>query len=167
MSDAHGGLDLVHVLSAFAAGPEGVDLQLVLRNHEFAFVFDFRNHVHAGKAGVPAFVRIERRDADQPVHAPFGLAKAIGVFALDQQRDALDAGDFARECVRHFHLPPAPLAPALVHAQEHVRPVARFGAAGPGVDAEDAVVFVVRAAEQYREFQRVEVLRKFGEVEFE
>ena len=37
-------------------------------------LLDFRNHVHAGKTRVAAFVGIERRDAHEAMHAAFGLA---------------------------------------------------------------------------------------------
>ena len=70
-------------------------------------------------------------------------------------------GGFARQRVGHFHLPAARFRPALVHAQQHVRPIARFRAARAGVDAQDAVVFVVRAVEKTLQFQ---VLELFGEL---
>ena len=53
------------------------------RNDDFGGgLFDFGDGIHAGKTGVPAFVGIEWRNADQPMHAAFGFAKAIGIFAL-------------------------------------------------------------------------------------
>ena len=39
-----------------------------------------------------------------------------------QHRDALDARAFAGQRVGDFHLPAARLRPALIHAQQHVRP---------------------------------------------
>jgi len=78
--DAHGGFDLVHVLAALAAGTERVHLEFIRRDDDFLVVlFDFRDHVHAGETRMPAFVGIERRDAHEPVHAAFGLGKAVGV----------------------------------------------------------------------------------------
>ena len=63
--------------------------------------------------------------------------------------------------------PAARLRPALVHAQEHVRPIARFGAARPGVDAHDAVALVVAAAEKDLQFERIKLLEEPGEVLFQ
>ena len=48
----------------------------------FVQVLKLGDDVHAGKTGVPAFVGIEWRDAHQAMHAAFGLAKAIGIFAF-------------------------------------------------------------------------------------
>jgi hypothetical protein len=41
-----------------------------------------------------------------------------------------------------------PFGPAQVHAQEHLGPVGRLGAAGTRADAEDRVALVVGAREQ-------------------
>ena len=160
--DAHGGLDLVHVLAALAAGTERVHLEFSRRNHDVGIaLLDFRNRVHAGETRVPAFVGVERRDAHQPVHAAFGLGKAVGVFALKQHGDALEARAFAGQRVGDLDLPAARFGPALIHARQHFRPVLRLGAAGAGVDAEDAILPVVRAAQENLQFQRVEFLEKF------
>ena len=75
-------------------------------------------------------------------------------------------GGFARQHVGDLHLPAARLGPALIHAHEHVRPVARLGAAGPGVDAEDAVALVVRPVEEDLQLQRIELLEEPGTVAF-
>ena len=75
MRDAHGSLHLVHVLSALAAGTERVHFKFIRRNDKLGIIFlDFRNHIHAGKARVPALVGIERRDAHEAMHAALGLA---------------------------------------------------------------------------------------------
>ena len=87
-----------------------------------------------------ARVRIERRDAHQPMHAQFGLQPAVRVVALDHDRRRLDAGLVAGRLFDHFDLELAPLAPAHVHAQQHARPVAALGAAGAGMHFEIGVV---------------------------
>ena len=51
------------------------------------------------------------------MHAALGLGKAVGVFALKQHRDALDAGAFAGQRVGHLDLPAARFGPALIHAR--------------------------------------------------
>ncbi len=165
MRDAHGGLNLVHVLAALAAGTERVYLKFIRRNNDFIVAFfNFRNRIHTGKTRVPALIGIEWRNAHEPMHAALGLAKTVGVFAADEQRGAFDARRFARQSVGHFHFPAARFRPALIHAQQHVRPVARFRAARAGVNGEDAIFFVVRAVEKQFQFQRVEFLEKFDEV---
>src|SRR5262249_51409989 len=147
--DAHGGLDLVHVLPALAAGAEGVDLEFSRWNHNlFVALLDFRDDVDARKTRMPALVGIERRDAHEPVHAAFGLGVAVGELAFDEHRHALEPRAFAGERVGNLDLPAASLGPALIHARKHLRPVLRLGAAGAGVDAEDAIALVMRAAEE-------------------
>src|SRR5688572_32107361 len=85
-----------------------------------------------------------------------GLGEAVSILAGNEHGDAFDAGGFTGERVFHFDFPTATFGPALIHAHEHAGPIARFGATGAGVDAEDAVVFVVRTVEQDAEFYGVE-----------
>ena len=51
--------------------------------------------------------------------------------------------------------------------EQHLRPIPRLGAARAGVDAQDAILPVVRAAEKNLQFERIEVLEKFREVAFQ
>ena len=62
-------------------------------------------------------------------------------------------GLFARHQVDDLGLETALLAPAQVHAQQHLRPVLRFGAASAGVDGDDGVAVVVRAGERQLELK--------------
>ncbi len=95
-----------------------------------------------------ARVGIERRDAHQPVHARFRLHPAMRVVALDDDGRRLDAGLVARGLLDDLDVEAAPLAPAHVHAQQHARPVAAFGAAGAGMDFDIGVVAVGLARQQ-------------------
>src|SRR5881396_1013455 len=96
MSDANRRFHLVYILTAFAAGTVGVNLQFAWRNDDLAVILlDFRDHIHTGEAGMAPFVGIERGDAHQPVHASFRLAKAVGVFSRDQRGGTLDPSRFA------------------------------------------------------------------------
>ena len=73
------------------------------------------------------------------MHAGFGRQQAEGVLAGHRERRALDAGLVAGLVVDDLALEAAALAPAQVHAQQHLRPVLRLGAAGAGVDRDDGV----------------------------
>ena len=97
---------------------------------------------------MPPRVRIERRDAHEPVHAAFGLQPAIGVGAGDAHRRRFDAGALARALLEPFDLVAALLGPAHIHAQQHLGPVLRLGAAGAGMDFEIAVVGVGLARQE-------------------
>ena len=162
--DADGGLDLVDVLPALAAGAEGVGLQIDRVDDDVARLLNLGDDVHAGEARVPAAVRVEGRDAHEPMDAALGLGEAVNVLALDGHGRALHTGDFALENVGDFHLPAAQLGPALIHPLEHIRPVLGLGAARTGVDAEDAAVLIVRAFEEKAQFQRVEFLDELIDV---
>ena len=98
------------------------------------------------------------------MHAALGLGVAVGEFTAEDHRGAFDARGFARKGVGDFDLPAARFRPALIHPHEHVRPIARLGAARTGVDAENAIAPVVRAAEKYPEFERVKFLEKLREI---
>src|SRR5215813_6299218 len=90
--DSHGRIGHVDVLPARARRAERVDAQILVLNIDLDFVVDLRIDEHAGKAGVPPRVGVERRDANQAMHADLALQEAVGVFAIDLERRALDAG---------------------------------------------------------------------------
>ena len=56
------------------------------------------------------------------------------------------------------------LAPARVHAQQHRRPVQRFGAARPGVDVHDGAQFVLVAAQHVAQFELLDLFERSGVV---
>ena len=101
--------------------------------------FRLRHHLHEGERRVTGVVGVERREADQAVDAALAAQPPEGVAAVDLQRRALDAGFVAGHDVEEVGLVAAALRPAQVHAQEHLRPVLRLGAAGAGVDGDDGV----------------------------
>ena len=88
------------------------------------------------------------RLADEPVHAPLCLVGAVGVLALDGHRRGLEAGLLARARLDELGLVAAVGRPAQVHAQHHLGPVLRVGAARAGVDRDDGVTGVVLAVEE-------------------
>ena len=75
------------------------------------------------------------RDADEPVHAVLAAQVPEGVVARDAEAHAVDPGLVALLVVDDLGLVAAALAPAQVHAEQHLRPVLRVGAAGARVDA--------------------------------
>ncbi len=96
--------------------------------------------------------RIERRLAHQAVHAGFSTQVAEGVFALDLDGRALDAGHVAFGLFQHLGLEALALAVLQVLAQQHRGPVARFSAAGAGLDVDKGVGLVHLAREHAAEF---------------
>ncbi len=136
------------VLTPWPPGPGGaepVDPDLLVVDLHLDLVVDFGVDLHRGERGVAPSLRVERRDAHEPVDPAFGLEVAVGVLALDQHRGGLDPRLLGVLGVEHLGVEAPPLAPLQVHAQEHLRPVGRLGPAGAGVHLEVGVVGVVLA----------------------
>src|SRR5690606_39041523 len=94
------------------------------------------------KTGMPLGIGIEGRNAHQAVHAAFRFQPAIGAVSLDLDHGGFYARDLAVLLVQHLDLVAALFGPAQVHAIQHARPVAGFGAASAGVDLQVGVVAV-------------------------
>ena len=99
----------------------------------------------------------------------FGREQAEGVFAAHRERHALESRLLARLIVDQLALEPAPLGPAQVHAQQHLGPVLRFGAAGARMERHDRILAIVLAAEHLFDLaglhflvERVERSRELG-----
>ncbi len=112
---------------------------------------------------------IERRDAHEPVDAGLRREQAVRVLADHGERGALEAGLVARLIVDELAPEAAALRPAHVHAEQHLRPVLRFGSAGARVNRHDRVLAVVLAAEHLLDLaglhflvERVDGLRELG-----
>ena len=99
--------------------------------------------------------------------AAFSFGEAVGILSREDHRGALEAGSLARQHIGDVNFPTARFSPALVHPHEHVGPITRLRAAGAGVNADDAVAPVVRAAQENFQFQRVEFLEISRKVLFE
>src|ERR1700733_10340041 len=95
-----------------------------------------------------ALIGVEGRDSHEAMNSPLSLAKAVGVLAPHKEGRALDPGGLTGQHVSQIDFPSPRLKPSLVHAQEHLRPIASLGPAGAGVDAEDAIVFIVGAVKK-------------------
>ena len=168
MGDAHGAVGGVDVLAAGAGRAIGVDAAVALVDLDVDPVVDDRIDPDRREAGVAAGGAVIGRDADQAVDARFRLQPAKGVVALDDDGRRLDAGLFALVALDQLDLVAAALGPAGVHAQEHLRPVLAFGAAGAGMDLEIGVVGISLARQQGFElgfvgfaFQRLQRLLGF------
>jgi hypothetical protein len=153
VGDPNRRLGLVDVLAAGAGGPEHVDAQVRGIDVDLDRIVHFRIDVHRCEGRVATAAGIERRLAYQPVDAGFGAQVAVGVLAIHLDGGALDPGDIARCFLEDSGLEAAPLAIAQVLAQQHRRPVAGFGAAGAGLDFDEAVAGVGRIVEHPPEFK--------------
>ena len=135
------------MLAAGAAGPEGVDADILFVEIDVDGVVEFRHDHHRGEGGVAAAAGVKGRDPHQPVDAELGPHIAVGIAPLDEDGDTLGAGLVARQDIEDIGAEALAFRPAQVHAQQDAHPVLGLGAAGPGVDGDDGVVVVVLAAE--------------------
>ena len=77
------------------------------------------------------------------------LEVPVTVRSVDRQGRALDPGFVSGQEVQRFNLESLPFSPPHVHAQQHLRPILGFRAAGPGVDGEDGVVGIPLPRQQH------------------
>src|ERR1700735_5366163 len=87
------------------------------------------------------------------MHAGLGAQPAVGIFTPHRHRGALDAGDLARTRIDDLAREAVRGAPAKVHAQQHLGPVLRLGAAGAGLDVQERAMRVHLAAEHALELE--------------
>jgi hypothetical protein len=148
MRDAHRGIRLVDVLAAGAGRAVGVHLQVVVVDLDLARLLDDGRDLDAGERRLAAVGAVEGRQPHQPVDALLRRVEAVGVLAGDAEGGGLDARLLSGGGLEQLDLEAAPLRPAHLHAQDHLRPVLRVGPAGAGVDGHQRVAGVVLAAEQ-------------------
>ncbi len=159
---AHGRLHLVDVLSAGAAAAIGVPRDVRRTDFDLDVVVDDGIGEDGGEGGVAPRRGVERRDAHQPVHAVLALEEAVSVGTLDFDGRGLDARHVTFLTVNEFHGEVVALGPTHVHTQEHLGPVAAFGAARAGVDVQDRVEGVLLVAHHVLELQLLHGLHRFG-----
>ena len=116
----------------------GVDAQVGGVDVDVDRLVDFGIDEDAPRGRVPARIRIEQALAHEAVNTRLAQV-AVGVVAVHLDRRALDAGDFARRLLEDFDAKALALAIAQVHAQQHRRPVLRFGTAAARLDVEERV----------------------------
>ncbi len=143
MSDTNGGADFVYVLAASTAGTVKIDFQIVVFDFDIQTIVEFGDAVNGGEAGMASFVRIERADTHQPMHAHLAGEFAIDERAGDFEGDGADAGFLAGGDIELSVFEFVFVEEPCVHSQQHICPVAAFGSACAGVDAEKAVFGIV------------------------
>ena len=156
--DAHGRFGFLHVLAAGTRSAENVHAKVGRIDRDFDRIVNFRINVHRGKGRVPARIGVKGALAHQTVNARFGAKRAIGPFALNVNRAALDAGNVALGFFREFRGETGAFGIAQVHPLEHARPILRFGTAGTGLDFDVAVGAVLRLIEHALEFELFNVV---------
>ena len=114
-----------------------------------------------------ARVAVERALAHEAMNAGFSAQITVRVIACELDRCALETGHVTVGLFKNFHLETASFAVATIHAKQHLRPVLRLGAAGPGVDVEETVRHVLLAGKHALELKLSEDGVDFADVAFE
>ena len=142
---SHGRLHLVDVLATRAARTVSVPADVGGIDFNLHVVVDDRVGIDRGERGVAAVGRVEGRQTHQPVHTVLALQIAVAVRAVQFDGSRLDACHIAFLSVNQGDVVFVALAPTRVHTEQHLCPVAAFGAAGARVDGQDhteAVLFI-------------------------
>ena len=82
------------------------------------------------------------------MHTVFGFEIAKGVTPYDLERGTFETRFFTRLEVQDFVGIAMRLSPTDIHAQEHMRPILRLGAPGPGVDGQQGIRRIHLPAQQ-------------------
>src|SRR6266496_1922512 len=91
---------------------------------------------------------IEGRDSHQSMYANLTRKQTVGEVSGDAEGRRLDAGFVSRLIVIEHGLKAVTLAPAGIHAEQHLSPVLRFGSTGSGVNGNDGVVAIGLSAQE-------------------
>jgi hypothetical protein len=114
-----------------------------------------------------AIARVERRLANEPVHAGLGAKPAVGVLSDNVDGRALYPGDLPGRRLDDFRLEVVCLRPAQVHPQEHLRPVLRLGTARARLDVEVRAIGVHFAGKHAPEFEYLDTGLECFQVSFD
>ena len=164
VGDADGGVGGVDVLAALAAGAVGVDAQVFGLDVDDDGVVDLGRDEDRGETGVAALGRVEGRDADEAMDAGFSTEETEGEVAGDREGGGLDSGLVAVLDFVYLNLEVLALAPADVHAHEHLGPVLGLGAACAGVHDDDGVERVGLFREHSLRFELVGEVDQGGDL---
>ncbi len=160
VGDANGGFGAVDMLAASAGSTVHVYAQIGGVDVDGDVVVDFRRDEHRGERRMAAVAGVERRFADQTVHARFGTQPTERIVAFKTDGCAFNAGDIAVGFFDQFGFKTTAFAPTQIHAFDHRGPVLRLGAAGTGLDVKEGVVSVHFPGEHAPEFQVGDLLFK-------
>ncbi len=141
VGDAHGGLGLVHVLAAGAAGTHGVDLKIVVVDLDVDLT-GLGKHRDGRCRSVNAARTLGRGYALDAVHAGFELELGVGALAANGSDDLLEPALGALARGQHLDGPALQRGIALVHAEQIAGEQGGLVAAGAGTHFEDRTVLV-------------------------
>jgi hypothetical protein len=108
--NAHRRRGFVDVLPARARRPIGVNLDVVRVNRNLGRLVNLRHDFNGRETRLPLAVGVERRDANQTMHAMLAAQHPVGVRAVNEHGRERDAGHLAGQLVMDLGPEPVPLA---------------------------------------------------------
>ena len=151
------------MLATGAARPVRVDPEIFLVDLDLDILRQLRPHKHGCERRVAPGRLIKRRDTHEAMHTSFGRHQPIRIVAGQHECGALDARFVAWLIIDDLALETAALRPLQVHAQQHLRPILRFGAARARMDCDDGVGAIVLAAEHLLRLGRLDLRLELAE----
>src|SRR5882724_295530 len=149
----HSGFDLINVLAAFASTAKGVDLQIGRTDLDRSGIGDLRDNIDTREGSVTPLVCIKRRNPHEPMDPSLGLKMSISVLTAHEQCDRFYANFFALLNVHCLWFETTSFDPALVHAQQHVGPIARLGAASTRMNGEECIRAIILAGKKLTQLE--------------
>jgi hypothetical protein len=83
------------------------------------------------------------------VDSGFCGQQSVGIFAFDSECHTLQSGFLTWLILEHFRFEVALFGPLEIHAQQHLGPILRFGAARARMNGANRVATIVVAGEQH------------------
>ena len=131
------------MLSAGAAGPVGVDTDVLVADLDIHVLLDIRHDIAGYEGSLALARRVEGRDTHQTVDPHLTLQIAVCIFTVHLEGDGLDSRFVSVQQIQDLHGESLLVDPSGVHAVEHAAPVAGLGSARSGMEGHDRVIAVI------------------------
>ena len=98
-------------------------------------------------------IRIERGEANQPVHPVFSFQVSVCIISFNFEGDLLDPRHITFLEIQFLYLVFVTLGITYIHSHQHLGPVLALGSAGARIDLDDGAEPVFLTAEHIAEFK--------------
>ncbi|KAF5065548.1 hypothetical protein DSECCO2_273060 [anaerobic digester metagenome] len=143
MGDPNRRFGFVDMLAACAAGPIGVDLQVIRIDLYILILFQFGKNLHRSKRRLALAVGVERGNSHQAMDSLFTSQIAVGILSGDLDHRFPDPSFLAIELVQQLCFKALLLSPAQIHAHQHLGEVLSVRTAHPDMEIQDGVIGII------------------------
>ncbi len=141
MNQSYGGLSFVYVLSAGTACLGKFDFDFFGRNRHVHRLLEFRQNFDERKRGMAFLVRIERRNAHEPMDARFVFERAVRAVAFKFKRHVSVSAVVVFVFMNKTYSPFFPVGVFHIHFEKHSGEIFRVVSAGAGKNSDDGIAF--------------------------